>query len=188
MFFQKGVNIAAALAQMTAASQTVLKLAAAGNHAALRAELQRLKRARHPARAVEQEAAAEQLFDLGQNFIRPQLAQVAGARRFPRPTEVKSSRCRSTSIRKLQAYGLSAEDVVNAIGRQNIVLPVGNEKVGDREYVVALNGSPARLDKINDLPIRRSTGRPSTFATSPMCIRAHRRRPTWSASTARARC
>ena len=59
---------------------------------------------------------------------------------------------------KLQAYGLSAEDVVNAIGRQNIVTPVGTEKVGDFEYVVALNGSPTRLDELNDMPIRVVNG------------------------------
>ncbi len=80
-------------------------------------------------------------------------------RRFPRPTAARSFRFRSTSIRtKLQAYGLSAEDVVNAIGQQNIVTPVGTEKVGDFEYVVSLNGSPSRLDELNDLPIRVVNG------------------------------
>ena len=59
IFFQKNVNIAAALAQVTAASQTVLKLLAARHHAALRAELQRVERADPAARAVEQEAAAD---------------------------------------------------------------------------------------------------------------------------------
>ena len=51
---------------------------------------------------------------------------------------------------KLEAYGLSAEDVVNAIGQQNIVTPVGTEKVGDFEYVVSLNGSPTRIAELND--------------------------------------
>ena len=59
---------------------------------------------------------------------------------------------------KLQAYGLSAQDVVDAIGRQNIVTPVGTEKVGDFEYVVNLNGSPERISQLNDLPIRVVNG------------------------------
>ena len=59
IFFQKNVDIAAALAQVTAASQTVLKLLAAGHHAALCAELQRFQRAHPPACAIEQKAAAD---------------------------------------------------------------------------------------------------------------------------------
>ena len=99
-----------------------------------------------------------ELQDAGQNFIRPQLAQVAGSA-IPSPYGGKVLQVQvDIDQDKLQAYGLSAEDVVNAIGRQNIVTPVGTEKVGDREYVVALNGSPTRLDEINDMPIRVVNG------------------------------
>ena len=99
-----------------------------------------------------------QLYDAGQNFIRPQLAQVAGSA-IPSPYGGKILQVQvDLDQDKLQAYGLSAEDVVNAIGQQNIVTPVGTEKVGDFEYVVALNGSPTRLDELNDLPIRVVNG------------------------------
>ena len=53
VFFQPGVNINGALAQTTAASQTMLKYLAAGNHPAFRSQLQRLERARHPTGSVE---------------------------------------------------------------------------------------------------------------------------------------
>ena len=99
-----------------------------------------------------------ELQDAGQNFIRPQLAQVAGSA-IPSPYGGKVLQVQvDIDQDKLQAYGLSAQDVVNAIGRQNIVTPVGTEKVGDCEYVVALNGSPTRLDEINDMPIRVVNG------------------------------
>ena len=95
-----------------------------------------------------------QLFDLGQNFIRPKLSSVAGTA-IPSPYGGKILQVQvDIDQQKLQAYGLSAQDVVNAIGQQNIVTPVGTEKVGDFEYVVSLNGSPTRIDELNDLPIR----------------------------------
>ena len=100
----------------------------------------------------------EQLFDSGQNFIRPQLATVAGAA-IPSPYGGKFRQVQiDLDQRKLQAYGLSAQDVVNAVGQQNIVTPVGTEKVGDFEYVISLNGSPDRLVDLNDLPVRVVNG------------------------------
>ena len=99
-----------------------------------------------------------QLFDLGQNFIRPKLSSVAGAA-IPSPYGGKVLQVQvDIDQQKLQAYGLSAQDVVDAIGQQNIVTPVGTEKVGDFEYVVSLNGSPTRIDELNDLPIRVVNG------------------------------
>ena len=107
------------------------QISAAGNHPAFRAELQRLERARHSAGAVEQVASQAELFDAGQNFIRPQLAQIAGSA-IPSPYGGKVLQVQvDLDQDKLQAYGLSAEDVVDAIGRQNIITPVGTEKVGD---------------------------------------------------------
>ena len=58
----------------------------------------------------------------------------------------------------MEAYGLSAEQVVNAIGVQNIITPVGTEKVGDFEYVVDLNGSPDQIAALNDMPIKVVNG------------------------------
>ena len=61
---------------------------------------------------------------------------------------------------KLQAYGLSSQDVVDAIARQNVITPVGTEKVGAFEYVVTLNDAPSRISELNDLPIRTVNGVP----------------------------
>ncbi|RBP04156.1 multidrug efflux pump subunit AcrB [Roseiarcus fermentans] len=158
VFFQRGVNINAALAQTTAASQTVLKYLPPGitppfvlSFNASSVPVIQL--------ALSSSALSQaQLFDAGQNFIRPQLASVAGSA-IPSPYGGKILQVQvDIDQTKLQAYGLSAQDVVNAIGQQNIVTPVGSEKIGDFEYIVSLNGSPTRLDELNDLPIRVVNG------------------------------
>ena len=98
VFFQPGVNINAALAQITAASQTVLKLLPPGitppyvlSFNASSVPILQL--------ALSSEALSQaEIFDEGQNFIRPQLATVAGTR-FPRRTAARCCRSRSTSTR-----------------------------------------------------------------------------------------
>jgi multidrug efflux pump subunit AcrB len=158
VFFQRGVNINAALAQTTAASQTVLKYLPQGITPPF---VLRFNASSVPViqLALSSEGLSQaQLFDAGQNFIRPQLAQVAGSA-IPSPYGGKILQVQvDIDQDKLQAYGLSAQDVVDAIGRQNIVTPVGTEKVGDFEFVVQLNGSPTRIDEINDMPIRVVNG------------------------------
>src|SRR5208282_4792079 len=158
VFFQPGVNINGALAQTTAASQTVLKYLPQGITPPFVLSFNASSVPVIQLALSSQGLSQAELYDAGQNFIRPQLAQVAGSA-IPSPYGGKILQVQvDIDQDKLQAYGLSAEDVVAAIGRQNIVTPVGTEKVGDREYVVALNGSPTRLDELNDMPIRVVNG------------------------------
>src|SRR5208282_2431473 len=153
-----GVNINAALAETTAASQTVLKFLPQGITPPFVLSFNASSVAVIQLALSSKALSQAQLYDAGQNFIRPQLSSVAGTA-IPSPYGGKILQVQvDVDQQKLQAYGLSAEDVVNAIGQQNIVTPVGTEKVGDFEYVVALNGSPQRLDELNDLPIRVVNG------------------------------
>lgn len=59
---------------------------------------------------------------------------------------------------KLQAYGLSAQDVVGALVSQNVITPVGTEKIGKFEYIVSLNDAPRQVAELNDLPVRKVNG------------------------------
>ena len=155
IFFQKNVNIASALAQVTAASQTVLKLLPPGitppyvlSYNASSVPILQLALSSHT-------LAQMRLFDLGQNFIRPQLATVEGAA-VPSPYGGKILQVQvDLDQQAMQAHNLSADDVVNAISVQNLVLPAGDEKIGKFDWNVALNASPAALDKINDLPVKK---------------------------------
>jgi multidrug efflux pump subunit AcrB len=59
----------------------------------------------------------------------------------------------------LNAKGLSPSDVVNAINSQNLILPAGTEKIGSTEYAVEINGSPASVRELNNLPLKVVNGR-----------------------------
>jgi multidrug efflux pump subunit AcrB len=158
IFFQKNVDIAAAMAQVTAASQTVLKLLPPGitppyvlSYNASSVPILQL--------ALSSKKLPEmQLFDSGQNFIRPQLATVAGAA-VPSPYGGKVLDVQvDLDQQAMQAHGVSADDVVNSISAQNLILPAGDEKVGKFDWNIALNASPVTLDRINDLPVRKING------------------------------
>ena len=158
IFFQRNVNIAAAMAQVTAASQTVLKLLPPGitppyvlSYNAATVPILQLA-------LSSKQLPQMKLFDLGQNFIRPQLATVQGAA-VPSPY---GGQVRDVQVdldqRAMQAHNVSANDVVNAVSAQNLILPAGDEKIGKFDWNVALNASPVMLEKINDLPVKKVNG------------------------------
>ena len=158
IFFQKNVDIAAALAQVTAASQTVLKLLPPGitppyvlSYNAGTVPILQL--------ALSGEKLPQmKLFDYGQNFIRPQLATVAGAA-VPSPYGGKILQVQvDLDQQAMQAHNISADDVVGAISAQNLILPAGDVKIGKFDWNVALNASPVLLDRINDLPVKYVNG------------------------------
>src|SRR5207249_2632387 len=100
----------------------------------------------------------QQLYDLGLNFIRTQLATVQGAQ-VPLPYGGKSRQIMvDIDPAKLYGKGLSPTDVSNAINVQNVILPAGTQKIGNREYNVRLNSSPEVLQVLNDLPIKQVNG------------------------------
>src|SRR3984885_6091521 len=158
IFFQKDVDIAAALAPVTAASQTVLKLLPPGitppyvlSYNASSVPILQLA-------LSSKKLPQMQLFDLGQNFIRPQLATVAGAA-VPSPYGGKILQVQvDLDPQAMQAHNVSADDVVNTISVQNLILPAGDQKLGKFDWNVALNASPTALDKINDLPVKKVNG------------------------------
>lgn len=100
----------------------------------------------------------QQLYDIGGNFIRVQLATVQGAA-TPFPYGGKQPQIQvDLDPAALQAKGLSPADVVNAVAAQNLILPAGTSKIGSREYEVEINASPRQVEQMNDLPIKM-TGR-----------------------------
>src|SRR5580693_4365530 len=155
IFFQSNVNISSALAQVTAASQTVLKLLPPGitppyvlSYNASSVPILQLA-------LSSQSVSQTKLFDLAQNFIRPQLATVAGAA-IPSPYGGKVRQVQvDLDMTALQSLGLSPQDVVNAISAQNLILPAGTEKIGKFEYTVELNASPKVIAHLNDLPVKK---------------------------------
>jgi multidrug efflux pump subunit AcrB len=156
IFFHPDVDIRTATAQVTSISQTVLKQMPPGitpplilNYDASTVPILQL--------GLSSPSLAEKdIFDLGQNFIRPALASVQGAG----VTSPYGGRVRQIQIdldpQKLQANGLSAQDVGNALAAQNQIIPAGTIKVGQFEYNVSLNNSPSVIDELNRLPIKQA--------------------------------
>jgi multidrug efflux pump subunit AcrB len=99
------------------------------------------------------------LNDLGQNIIRPALAVVHGAE-VPYPYGGKPRVIMADlDSQALQARGLSAADVSAALTRQNVILPSGDVKIGDKDYALAMNNSPDLIETINAFPIKEVDGR-----------------------------
>jgi len=96
--------------------------------------------------------------DFGNQFIRTQLATVQGSA-LPYPYGGKSRQVQvDLDQQAMQAQGVSGQDVNNAIGSQNLILPAGTQKIGPYEYSVKLNGSPGLADMLNDLPVKTVNG------------------------------
>ena len=99
------------------------------------------------------------LNDLGQNVIRPALAVVHGAE-VPYPYGGKPRVIMADlDPQALQARGLSAADVSAALQRQNVILPAGDVKIGDKDYALTMNNSPDVIDTVNAFPIKQMDGR-----------------------------
>jgi multidrug efflux pump subunit AcrB len=98
------------------------------------------------------------LNDTALNFLRPQLVTIPGAA-VPYPYGGKS-RLISVDLdtRALLAKGLTPSDVVSAFNAQNLILPTGTAKIGPKEYTINMNGSPATVEGLNDIPVRTLNG------------------------------
>src|ERR1039457_5687307 len=142
VYFQPNVKIDMALAQVTAISQTLLRIFPPGTF---------------PPNVLKFDASAvpilqlglssktlseQELFDLGQNFLRTQLATIQGAA-VPLPYGGKFRQVMvDLNPDALYAKQLSPTDVSNALGVENLIYPAGTAKIGDKGYQIKLNSSP----------------------------------------------
>ena len=158
VYFQPDAKIELALSQITAISQTLLKIFPPGTtppsiikYDASSVPIIQL--------GLESKTLSEQeLFDLGQNFIRTQLATIQGAA-VPLPYGGKFRQVMvDINPDQLYAKQLSPVDISNALATQNLILPAGDAKIGDMDYQVKLNSSPRVLADMNKLPIKVVNG------------------------------
>src|SRR5258705_9716130 len=158
IFFQPTVNIHAALAEVSAMSQTVLKQMPAGITPPLILSFDASSVPILQLVLSSDKLSETMLFDQATSFIRPQLASVAGAA-IPLPYGGKVRQVQADlNQQALHTYGISANDVVNALSIQNLITPVGTQKIGTFEYTVNLNASPSDIAAFNDLPIKTVNG------------------------------
>jgi multidrug efflux pump subunit AcrB len=158
VFFHPTANIATANAQVTAIAQTLLKQMPPGttppliiNYSASSVPIIQL--------ALSGKGLTEQnLADLGMNFVRPRLVTVQGAG-IPWPFGGKAPQVMfDLDTAALESRGLTGSDVAGALAAQNLITPVGSEKIGNYEYTVNLNSAPSTIPELGDLPIKSVGG------------------------------
>jgi multidrug efflux pump subunit AcrB len=158
VYFQPNAKVEVALSQVTAIAQTLLRIFPPGTtppsiikYDASSVPVLQL--------GLQSDTLAEQeLFDLGTNFIRTQLATIQGAS-VPLPYGGKSAVVMvDLNPDAMFAKQLSAADISSVLGNQNMILPAGTAKIGDRDYQISLNSSPRILDEMNNMPMKVVNG------------------------------
>jgi multidrug efflux pump subunit AcrB len=158
IFFQPTVNINAALAQVNGMSQTVLKQMPPGITPPLILSFNASSVPILQLALSSDKMSETQIFDSALNFIRPALAPVPGAA-LPLPFGGKVRQVQADlNQQALHQYGVSANDVINALSLQNLITPVGTQKIGSYEYTVNLNDSPKAVEAFNNLPVKTVNG------------------------------
>ena len=156
VFFRPGTNVQGAIAQITAIAQTTVRGLPPGTTPPLIISYSASTTPIIQLGLSSKTLPEQQLFDLGQNFLRNFLATVPGAATpFPYGGKVRQIQV-DLDLPKLQAYGLAPTDIVNAVNAQNLILPTGTVKFGPLEYNVEMNGTPQTIAELNDLPVKTS--------------------------------
>jgi multidrug efflux pump subunit AcrB len=100
------------------------------------------------------------VFDYAQFRIRQRLTQVPGST-LPSPFGGTPRQIMvDLDLHALQALGLTAIDVTNAMSAQNLTVPSGLAKIGEQQYPIQLNASPAAIEALNQIPIKVVAGQP----------------------------
>jgi multidrug efflux pump subunit AcrB len=158
IFFHPSVNVQTALAQVTSAVQTQLKLLPPGITPPLVISYSASTVPVLQIGLSSPKLSESQLNDIGTNVIKTKLATVQGAA-IPYPYGGKQRVVAvNLNVEALQSKGLSPVDVVNAINAQNLILPSGSAKIGPLEYNVEMNASPTKIAELNDIPIKTING------------------------------
>ena len=158
VFLQPGASVDAAVAQITASAQTVLRLMPPGMQPPLIIQYNASSVPILQYSVSSAKRSEQQLFDVTANQVRVGLSGVRGSM-IPWPyggkTRVVSV---DLDLPALKAKNLLAQDVVNAINAQNLILPSGTTKIGGNEYDVAVDSNPRLIDDLNHLPIKVVNG------------------------------
>lgn len=157
-YFQPGVKGETAVAQLTSIMQTILRVMPPGVTPPLIIQYSASSVPILQMGVGSKTLSEQQLYDLGLNFVRTQLATVQGAS-IPLPYGGKARQIMvDLDLKALQSKGLTAVDVNNAINAQNLIIPAGTAKMGGQELNVRLNSSPNVVEDFNNLPVKIING------------------------------
>src|ERR1700729_2150257 len=155
IFFHQGVQVANAIAQVTAISQPIVRTLPPGTTPPFIIPYNGSTVPILQLALSGKGLSEQQLGDIGLNFLRTGLVTISGVA-IPYPYGGKQRQVQvDLNTTALQSKGLSPLDVVNAISLQNLVLPTGTSKIGSREYDVSIpNAAPQTITDLNRIPIK----------------------------------
>jgi multidrug efflux pump subunit AcrB len=158
IYFQPGADIPSAISLAAAESQAILRTLPAGTTPPLIVQYSAADVPVLQSVVYSDTLSEDQLNDFANQFIRTQLATVEGAELPLAYGGEQRSIMVDLDPQQLLAKNISASDVSTAFNQQNVILPAGTAKMGEREYNVVLNSSPTVVEELNDLPIKEVNG------------------------------
>ena len=163
VYFQPGTDIGGAIAQVAAVNNTILRSAPPGMQPPAVIQFNASNVPVVQMTLSSQTMSEQQIFDYSLNFIRIKLFTIPGLS-TPGPFGGKQRQINvDVDPGLLAAKGFSLTDVVNTLQNSNVIVPAGTARIGEREYNVQLNSSPATVERFNDLPIGVYNGVPVTI-------------------------
>ena len=191
IYFQPGVEIGAAMAQISALTNTILRIAPPGMTPPTIIQFNASNVPVAQLTASSEVLPEQKIFDYGLNFIRVKLFTIPGLS-TPAPFGGKQRQINvDINPQQLTAKGLSPYDVVNALNSSNVILPAGTARIGSREYNVLLNSSPLEVSEFANIPVKIVDGAVVTlgdvarvsdaFADQTNIVRVNGRRATYLA-------
>jgi len=158
LYFQPGVNVDLAIAQIVAATNSIRALLPPGIQPPIVVQYNASSVPVLQLSLNSDNLNEQQLYDYGIYRIRQQLAPVPGVT-LPTPAGGKYRQIMvDIDPDKLLARGLTPLDIVNAVNAQNLTLPSGTAKMGDVQYTVRTNATPSTIDDLNNMPVKFANG------------------------------
>jgi multidrug efflux pump subunit AcrB len=158
IYFQPDVNVDLAIAQIVSATNSIRALMPPGIQPPVIVQFNASSVPVLQLSLNSDNLNEQQLYDYGIYRIRQQLAPVPGVT-LPTPAGGKYRQIMvDIDPDKLLARGLTPLDIVNAVNAQNLTLPSGTAKIGDIQYTVRTNATPATIDDLNNMPVKFANG------------------------------
>ena len=158
VYFEKGTDIGAAIAQMSATASTSLHSMPPGMQPPFILQFNATNVQVAQLTMSSKTLSEDKIFDYGLNFIRIRLFTIPGLS-TPAPFGGKTREIVVDADPKaMQAKGLSPVDLLNALQASNLIIPAGTARIGSREYSVQLNSSPEHVKEFNDIPVKAVNG------------------------------
>jgi multidrug efflux pump subunit AcrB len=158
IYFQPDVNLDLAISQIVSASNSIRALMPTGVQPPIVVQFDASSVPVLQVSLSSDSLNEQQLYDYGIYRVRQQLAPISGVT-LPTPSGGKYRQIMvDIDPTKLLARGLTPLDVVNAVNGQNLTLPSGTAKIGDKQYVVRTNATPSTIADLNNIPIKYVNG------------------------------